>query len=392
MDDRMERARTIRFLFEGVLFSAFLFASPVVRIAQAQAGGTSSAAKPVGTIKTISGNAIVLAPDAGPAFNVMVQDGARIVRIEPGAKDLKNAVPAALQDLQVGDRILVLGQVSADGHSVMASSVIVMKKEDLASKREHDQQEWQRHGVGGLVSAVDPAAGAVTISMQSFAGPRSVTVEVSQNTVVRRYAADSVKFDDAKPSALNLIKPGDQVRARGTRSADGSQMAADEVVFGEFRNIAGVITSVDPTTSTLTINDLIGKKPVAVKITAESQLRKLPPQTAQFMAMRLKGGGSESAQGGAGPPRNAPGGGAGRGAAGGDLQQVLSRVPTTSLSELQKGDAVMVVSTEGTGSGGMAVITLLAGVEPILEASPNGGESMVLPPWSFEAPSGDAEQ
>jgi hypothetical protein len=135
-----------------------------------------------------------------------------------------------------------------------------------------------------------------------------------------------------------------------------------------------------------------------VKITAESQLRKLPPQTAQFMAMRLKGGGSGSAEGGAGPSHNGnagggPGGGAGRGAGGGgDLQQMLSRVPTASLSELQKGDAVMVVSTEGTGSGGVAVITLLAGVEPILEASPNGGESMVLPPWSFEEPSRDAEQ
>ncbi len=393
----LERATKIWPLLTGALLSLFLIVSPAVRIAHGQAGGTNSAAKPIGTIKTISGNVIVLASDAGPVFNVTVQDGARIVRIEPGAKDLKNASPAQLEDLQPGDRILVLGKVSDDGHAVIATSVIVMKKADLASKQEHDQQEWQRHGVGGLVSAVDPAAGTVTISMQSFAGPKSVTIQVLQNTVVRRYAAESVKFDDARPSSLNLIKPGDQVRARGTRSADGSQVAADEVVFGEFRNVAGLITSVDPSTSTLTINDLIGKQPVTVKITAESQLRKLPPQTAQFMAMRLKGGGSSSAQGGAGPSHNGtagggPGGGAGRGAGGGDLQQVLSRVPTASLSELQKGDAVMVVSTEGTGSGEMAVITLLAGVEPILEASPNGGESMVLPPWSFEAPAGEAEQ
>lgn len=74
------------------------------------------------------------------------------------------------------------------------------------------------------------------------------------------------------------------------------------------------------------------------------------------------------------------------------MQQMLSRVPPASFSDVQKGDAVMIVSTEGTISGSATVITLVAGVEPILEASPNGGQSMVLPPWSLDAPTGDAAQ
>jgi Domain of unknown function (DUF5666) len=274
-----------------------------------------------------------------------------------------------------------------------------MKKADVASKQEHDRQEWQRRAVGGLVSAVDPVSGTITISVQSLAGPKTITIQASKGTIVRRYAPDSVKFDDAKLSSLAEIKPGDQVRARGTHSADGSSFAADEIVSGAFRNIAGIVASVDASTSTLIVNDLMTKKPVTVKITPESQLRKLPPQMAQGMAMRLKGGaaptdnGANAASAAAAPLASGGPGRAGpRGGGGGDLQQMLSRVPPATLSDVQKGDAVMIVSTEGTLSGSATVITLVAGVEPILQASPNGGESMVLPPWSLDAPEGDAAQ
>jgi hypothetical protein len=375
-----------------------IFLSLAVGGAHAQTAA-STGARPIGTIKTISGRSIVLASDAGPVFNILVEDGAKVLRIEPGAKDLKNASPITLQDLLAGDRILVLGKISAEGDSVNATTVIAMKKADVASKQEHDRQEWQRHAVGGLVSAVDPGSQTITISLQSFAGPKTVAVQVSKDTIVRRYAPDSVKFDDAKLSSLDDIKPGDQVRARGTRSADGTALAADEIVSGAFQNIAGIVSSVDASTNTLTISDLISKKPVTVKVTSESQLRKLPPQMAQLMAMRLKGPAANPANGtGATPPaaaqssNGAPSGGGARGGGGGDMQQILSRVPPASLSDVQKGDAVMIVSTEGTVSGSATVITLVAGVEPILQASPAGGQAMILPPWSLDAPAGDAAQ
>jgi len=71
-----------------------------------------------------------------------------------------------------------------------------------------------------------------------------------------------------------------------------------------------------------------------------------------------------------------------------DLQQMLSRMPAAGIGDLQKGDAVMLVGTEG-GSA-VTAITLLAGVEPILQGSPNGASS-ILSPWSLSgAPSGEA--
>ena len=83
------------------------------------------------------------------------------------------------------------------------------------------------------------------------------------------------------------------------------------------------------------------------------------------------------------------GGGAGGG--GGDLQQMISRMPASTIADLQKGDAVMLVGTDASGSNALTAITLLAGVEPILQSSPNGGASSILSPWSLSAvPSGEA--
>ena len=199
--------------------------------------------KAVGTIKSIAGNSIVLSVEGGADTNVVVQDGARLLQIEPGETDLKKAQPLQLSDLQTGDRILVRGGAGPDGKSIVAVSVIAMKKADLAAKHAHDQAEWQRHGIGGLVSAVDATAGTITVATSALGANKNVLVHVSKNTVLRRYAPGSVKFDDAAAAPIDQIKAGDQLRARGQKSADGAELAADEVVSGSFRNISGTINS-----------------------------------------------------------------------------------------------------------------------------------------------------
>jgi hypothetical protein len=74
-----------------------------------------------------------------------------------------------------------------------------------------------------------------------------------------------------------------------------------------------------------------------------------------------------------------------------DLQQMLSRMPAVALAELHKGDAVLIVATQGSANGGGTAITLLSGVEPILQAVPSGSQAMMLAPWSLGgAPGGDA--
>src|ERR1700681_2374598 len=260
--------------------------------------GTVKSPPVLGTIKSISGNSLVLASDAGVETTVDVRDSTKIVRIAPGKKDLKDAQPILLTDLQTGDRILVRGKAGDDNKTFSASSIVAMKKADIAEKQSHERDEWQKSGVGGLVNSVDAAGGLISITTPSLRDKKTVAVHVTKDTILRRYAPGSVKFDDAKPAPLREIRPGDQLRARGEKNTDGSELTAQEIVSGSFRNISGMISSLDGAQSTITVHDLATKKNVTVKITSESQLRKLPAPMAQRIAQRLNGS-AGSANGGA---------------------------------------------------------------------------------------------
>ncbi len=391
--------------FYGMLL--WLLMASAVSFAQADANAN---AKAVGTVQSISGSSFTLKSDAGAEFTITVQDSTRVLRSEPGQKSLKEATPIQFSEVQAGDRMLTSGQPSADGKSIAASIVVVMKKADVASKQAQEREDWQRRSVGGLVSAVDPATNTVKISTMAMGGQKKeITVHVAPATIIRRYAADSVKFDDATKSTLAEVQPGDQLRARGSRSADGNEVNAEEIVSGSFRNVAGTVQSIDKAKNQLTVLDLATKKPVTVTIGGDAQMRKLPEMMARRIAMRLKGGseasGSEGQQDGNAQPSAANAGGAAqgahRGAAGGNggvgtnggggmragggdvLQMILSRSPAVQLGDLQKGDAVMLVATQGSQAAPPTAITLLAGVEPILTASPGSDTSTILSPWNL---------
>ena len=384
-----------------------------------QATPASAVEKQVGAIKSIDGNTVTITTDAGASATVSVQPTTKIVRVAPGQTDLKTAVPVELKDLQVGDRVFVRWRASDTAQPVAAIGIILMKRADVDAKQQHDREDWQKRGVGGLVSAADPGAGTVSISVTGTGGTKTIAIHTTPKTVFRRYAAGSVKFDDAASSSLDQIKPGDQLRVLGTRNADGSAVEAEEIVTGSFRNIAGMISSIDAASNSITVMDLMTKKPVVVNVSSQSQLRKLPPEVAQRIAFRLKaaaagtsqtgntptapgaapasgnrptgGAGAGSAppdahQGGNGAPNSGSGnGGAARPGGGGpvDLQQILSRMPAAPLTDFQKGDAVMVVATNSGNSGGVIAITLLGGVEPILAAAPSGSQAVTLSPWSL---------
>lgn len=394
---------------------ALICASAMCLTQQSAGAGQSANPSPIqqalGSIKAVTDSGITLTSDSGDEFKVSLPDTAKILRVAPGQKDLKSATPLQKSDLQVGDRILVRGRSASDPHSLTAAAVIVMKGSDVAAKQENDRSDWQKRGVGGLVTAVDPSAGAITISQMSFTGTKSVAIHTTKSTILRRYAPNSVKFDDAKVAPIDQIKVGDQLRARGSKNADGTEIAADEIVSGTFRNLAGTITAVDTSAGTLTLKDLISKQPITVKVGSDSQLRKLPAEFAQRIAMRLKaaaaGGipGAGMAAGGGSPPPGQgengnrppgsggfPGGGGMGGRAGGppDIQQILARMPAASLGDLQKGDAVMIVSTQPNESGEVKAITLLAGVEALMTASPSATQAMMLSPWSLSSSSAEA--
>jgi hypothetical protein len=380
-----------------VAVSIMLLAAMLVATSLA---GAQAASRFLGTITAINGSTLTVKTDAGAARVVDVPSTASLKRIAPGVKDLSSAAAIQFQELATGDRVLVKLDPNAPAGTTQALQVVTVKQEDVALKQEKEREDWQRRGLGGLVKSVDSATGAIVLTSGAGATAKTITVHTTSATILKRYAPASVRYDLAQTAPIDAIHAGDQLRARGAKNADGTEITAEEVVSGGFRNISGTITSLDTAKSTLVVKDLATKKPVTVAITADAQMRQLPDRMATMLMAALKGnaggvgarngsapmpqGGTDHAQGQfGGGQQGAPG----HGSNGLDPQQMLSHAPAIQFADLKKGEAVMLVTTEGASD--VTVITLLAGVEPLLEAP---AASNLLSNWSMNSGSGATEE
>jgi uncharacterized membrane protein YgcG len=368
----------------------------------------------IGEVTSIdpAGKQVKLKGDDGTVYVIDFDDKTSFLRIPPGEKDLKKAAKIAFGDLMVGDR--ALARVPSDGANtgLPARTLVIMTKADLAQKHEHDRAEWQTRGIVGVVASVDPAAKQITVTTRGRE-PKTITIDASAASF-RRYASDSVKFADAKPSSFADVQAGDTLRALGDKSQDGTQLKAEEVLSGAFETIAGTVDSVDAAANEVRITNLQTKKPMVVRVNQDSLMRKLDPQVAAMLARRLRpasaegagapGGvrpegagqgasGDASGQGGGGF-RGGPGaaGGGGRFAGnGGDLQQILERMPQLSLADLKKGDAVIVSSSKAPADTPVTAFAFVAGVEPFLAAAPRSSGQVNLGSWNLDIGGGPEE-
>src|SRR6185369_9938514 len=209
---------------------------------------------------------------------------------------LTNATDVTFADLAEGDRIMARGTVATDLKSVPAAMIVVMTKGDLAKKADAERAEWRRRGILGVITALKPDTKEITISHRTLAGTQSIVIPVSDKTEMRRYAPDSIKFGDAKPSDFSELKVGDQLRALGDRTEDPLHFKAQKVVTGSFRTVGGVVTAVDPATGEIKINELEKKHPFTIVVKHDAVLRKFPSEM--------------GAMGGFGRGPGGPGGGA----------------------------------------------------------------------------------
>lgn len=378
------------------------------------AQGGSSAAKPqyskiIGSVVSVApdGSKITVKPDTGATVDVLLDPNTSFMQVPPGEKDLRKASRIELKDIAEGDRVYARSR-QVDGQTGSpAVSVIVMSKTQVAEHQQTAGAEWQKRGAAGRVTAVDPAAKTVTIRVQGAGGPHPLTVETDASTTFRRYAPDSIKFADAKKSDFSEIAEGNNVRVLGDRKADGSSIHAEQIVSGSFRNVAGTIISVDAANQTIKVNDLLTKQPITVATNSDTNMRKLPAGLAMMMAKMsqstpastgtpgatsaVPGTGARTGQGGpdSHPGYNGPGApnamaansGSGSGADPAsrpmhmDVNQVLERSPQVALMDLKPGDALIISSTNGTDPSRVMAVTLVAGVEPILAATPTSRQN-----------------
>jgi hypothetical protein len=414
----------------SILLSAGLlgFAAPVPQ----ETTGT----KPtpiIGTITSVdpAAHTVTVKEDkTGSEYVVQLGTTKTLLKVEPAAKDLKNATRITADDLETGDRVQV-GAIKSenDPKNVTARSVILMSARELQKMHQEQAAAWQ-HSTPGVVSAADTAAKTLTVSARTPEGPKTITVNTSLAQFTR-YSPENPKV--AAPSQFSDIQPGDQIRIIGQMSSDGSAMNANKIYSSSFRNIVGTVTSISPDGKQITIKQLQTKQPVTISLNDDSAVRKLPQMMAFMLARRFNpdfkipqnpgpGGGNPNggsgaqgrteqspgnatgappneakpgetpageggnSRGGQGPGGNWSGRGPGapggmRGGANGDLSQMLDRLPKISTTDLKNGDAVIVSGTPvGSDNTHLIATNVIAGVEPIFQsASPR--QSQTLGDW-----------
>ncbi|HXH50032.1 MAG TPA: hypothetical protein VNM47_11875 [Terriglobia bacterium] len=391
---------------------------PTLAVARSSPQNTANGQKvrPIGVVTEVQPGQLTLRTDAGPSLTVSLPEDVSVLQVPPGAKSLKQANKITVGDVHLGDRVLILGPVSEDQKSVSAKTVLVMSKTALEIARDAERLQWEKNGIAGVVKAVDPAAKEITLAVPNTPPKpgnltHSVIITLAPSASLLRYAPDSVKFSDAKPAPFDQIKVDDQIRALGTKSADGTRFTARKLVSGTFRNIGATVISVDTTQGTITIKDLATGTPVLVRTNAESKLHQLTPDVANTIATFNAGspekgseGQQEGSQGGERPRRagfqgNGRPGGPGEGGRSGmqrgrsdNFEQMLQQMPALSLSELKAGEPLIVVSTEGAKPDQVTAIAVLSGVEPILRARPKGSKEVALGPWNMSVGGGGGEE
>jgi hypothetical protein len=376
---------------KAIIFALTLALTSVMGFAQtAPPAGSDpaiTATRVYGKVTEINGpgGVMTVKTDAGSLVTVKVNEKTTYERMPPGETDRSKAVKITLADITAGDGLYARGYVAEDRKSVPAQTIIVVSQSDIAKKQEKERAEWRQRGILGAISAINPTSKEITISFRSLMGPQPVIIPVTDKTKMLRYAPDSIKFSDAKPSGLAELKVGDQLRALGDRSADGAHFTAEKIVTGSFRTVGGVVTAIDPATNEVKINELQTRQPLTVVIKNDAVLRRFPANIG--MMMMGGGGGRPPGAGGApgsgGPPSGpgqgaGPGRGPGAGGGGMNIQAMLEQLPTIAVTDLKVGDTIIVSSTTGADPGRLTAITLVSGADTLINMlaarQPQGGQ------------------
>lgn len=347
-------------------------------------GQTPDPLKPsviTGDVAVIDASKIVVTTKDGEV-QANLTEKTQFKRVPAENPSLAAAVAATAGEIAVGDRVVITGILSADKLSLPARTVYLMTRSDIEKKHAAEAAAWKTRGLAGRVTAVNTGAGQFTVEVRGLMGTTTTVITPKQNAVFRRYAPDSVKFDEAKTSSLAEIKTGDMIRALGDKSSDGTSFNAEEVVSGAFQTVAGTVKSVDAAKNEVVITNLQTKKDVTIALGGASVLKRFPAEMAERLAGFQSGGVRPPSAGGVQPPAagGQPGaapGGQGRGGFGGragGIDDMLDRFPNITAADLKPGDMIAVSSSKNGNNERINAIKLLAGVEPFLRmAQASGG-------------------
>jgi len=295
---------------------------------------------------------VIVTTAAGGQVTVTLSDKTVFMRIPPGEKTKDKFIKIAPADFAPGDSVFARGRMSEDRKSMPALEFYVMSKGDIAEKRERERSEWSKRGIVGTIGAINAETKEITVDARTAEGPKPVVVATTADTKFRRYAPDSVRFDDAKAGSFADLKVGDQLRALGSKSADGGRFTPEVIVTGSFLTISGTITEIDLEKKEIKIKDLQSQQPVTIALSKDSSMRRLTPEMVAALSPPKSSGGAK-------PPVKGSG----------DLQEMFDQLPAFTLQELKSGESILISSTKGADPARVTAIAVVSGVGSLLENS-----------------------
>lgn len=237
-------------------------------------------------------------------------DGVRLKRYAPNSTRYRDAAPGTFEQLKVGDQIRALGDRSADGAS--------FKPEEIVS--------GSFRLAGGIITAVNPSTGEITL--RDIKTQQPLTVTLSKDSVLRRL-----------PGEL-LVRMEESMQSSETPQT--TQVAGG----GTIQEIR-VMTPNGP-----------GIRRIYIPPAGQQGAPPPPPpgNVPQGAGIRVV-----TSAGGANSPNQ------GAVSAGVDYQEAIEKLPPITIADLKPGDGIIVSSAGGSDPSRLTAITLAAGVEEFLK-------------------------
>ena len=339
-----------------------------------------------GEVRSIdaTGHKLLLTTNSGNMITVIVDEKTTCVRVPPGETTLDKATTISFTDVIVGDRIIVRGRIVEDRKSIPARQIIVMTKGDLQQREQRNREDWRKRGVTGRIIGLNIETKEITLGFRERES--TMTIRTNEKVIFQRFPPDSVKFSDARPSSLAELKVGDQVRARGEKSMDGSSLMAEEIISGSFRMVGGSIQTISAETGQIKINTIDTDQPLTILIKKESVVRRVPSDVVRMIEARTSQKGPKTSVTATNATPNVSGSDGGSG----DIQEIIERLPPIQVSDLKPGELIVVSSTIGRDPLLVTAITVAAGLEDLVRRAqkPKAVRSRITSSTELGLPSG----
>src|SRR5687767_15213584 len=152
--------------------------------------------------------------------------------MHPGEAAAQKALQIGLEEVAVGDRVFARAAFIGDGKTLEARQVVVSSTAATTAQSQPQQTDLRSRPMAGRIARVDVDKKEITLQPRGREAVTPPTIVISDATRFFRYAPDSLDINHASRSSISQMREGDQLRALGERSEDGTRFAATEIKIG----------------------------------------------------------------------------------------------------------------------------------------------------------------